>query len=207
MNLKEAFRYQNFLDRVFTQVASAMIYPDNLLQVTKNHMRSKAISSAEDETEKVEVPELICPKAAVTLALQIIDEREKLTTAIGAAKQSLPGELADMDAAIEANKYRQLAAERIRMMLKTKAGKRVEKGTGYTFNSEGNQVSYYYDVEVSTEERFDREKMKSIMQDLLKKSDQVSVQIDEAVVNTKVEYEAPWDVNTSLEDLIAKIKE
>lgn len=207
MNLKEAFRYQNFLDRLFLQACSAMVDSNNLLEVTKAHRRSKVITGIEDEVETVEVDELIQPEIFIDLALKIISEREKLTKAISAAKQSLSGGLADMDAAIEANKYRQSVADRIRMVLRSKAGKKLERGTGYTFNGEGNQVPYYYDVEVSTKERFDRVKLKEVMQNLLAESDEVSAQIDEAVVNTQVDYKAPWNVNASFEDVIANFQE
>ena len=130
-------------------------------------------------------------------------EKEALTKAIGVSKGNLAGGVGDMDAAIETNKCRQSVAEKIRSVLRIKSGKRVERGTGYTFNGEGNQVPYIYDVEVTTIERFDRAKLKATMQDLLSEADKVSAQIDEAVVNTKVDYTAPWDVNASFEDILS----
>lgn len=206
MNLKEAFRYQNFLDRLLNQTMSTMSIQDNLLEVSKVHRRNKAIASAEDETEVAEVTELVVPDTAISLALSIVKEKDALTTAIGVAKGNLAGGIGDMDAAIEANKCRQSVAEKIRSMLRIKSGKKVERGTGYTFNGEGNQVPYIYDVEVTTAERFDRAKLKATMQELLSEADKVSAQIDEAVVNTKVEYTAPWDVNASFEDILSTIQ-
>lgn len=206
MNLKEAFRYQNFLDRLISETNSVMGSQGNLLEVTRLHLRSKANATAEDETEVVDNPELIDPKASLKLALRIIDEREKLTLAIDAAKAGMAGGKLDMDATIETNKYRQMVARQIGLMLRSKAGKKVERGTGYTFNAEGNQVSYYYDIEVTTTERFNRAKLKKTMQKLLAEADQVSAQIDEAVVNTQVDYKAPWDVNSSFEDIIAEFQ-
>lgn len=206
MNLKEAFRYQNFLDRLLNQTMATMSIQDNLLEVSKVHRRSKAIASAEDETEVAEVTELVVPDTAISLALSIVKEKDALTTAIGVAKGNLAGGIGDMDAAIEANKCRQSVAETIRNMLRIKSGKKVERGTGYTFNGEGNQVPYIYDVEVTTTERFDRAKLKATMQDLLSEADKVSAQIDEAVVNTKVDYKAPWDVNASFEDILSALQ-
>ena len=198
MNLKEAFRYQNFLDRLLNQTMATMSIQDNLLEVSKVHRRSKAISSAEDETEVAEVTELVVPDTAISLALSIVKEKDALTKATGG--------IGDMDAAIEANKCRQSVTEKIRSMLRIKSGKKVERGTGYTFNGEGNQVPYIYDVEVTTTERFDRAKLKATMQDLLSEADKVSAQIDEAVVNTKVDYKAPWDVNASFEDILSALQ-
>lgn len=206
MNLKEAFRYQNFLDRLLNQTMATMSIQDNLLEVSKVHRRSKAISSAEDETEVAEVTELVVPDTAISLALSIVKEKDALTKAIGVAKGNLAGGIGDMDAAIEANKCRQSVTEKIRSMLRIKSGKKVERGTGYTFNGEGNQVPYIYDVEVTTTERFDRAKLKATMQDLLSEADKVSAQIDEAVVNTKVDYKAPWDVNASFEDILSALQ-
>jgi len=205
MNLKEAFRYQNFLDGLMSNVRAAMSMSSNLLMEERVHLRSKANSAAQDESETVEVVDQVDPVKCVDLAQRIITERDKLTRAINIAKGSLAGNVGDMDAAIEANKYRQAVAQQIRSMLRVKAGKRVERGTGYTFNAEGNQVPYYYDVEVTTQERFDRTKMKQIMQSLLKEADKVSLQIDEAVVNTSVDYKAPWDINSSFEDVLAEL--
>lgn len=203
MNLKEAFRYQNFLDRLLNQTMATLSIQDNLLEVSKLHRRSKAIAGGEDEPEVAEVPELVAPDAAISLALSIVKEKEALTKAIGVSKGNLAGGVGDMDAAIETNKCRQSVAEKIRSVLRIKSGKRVERGTGYTFNGEGNQVPYIYDVEVTTAERFDRAKLKATMQDLLSEADKVSAQIDEAVVNTKVDYAAPWDVNASFEDILS----
>ena len=204
MNLKEAFRYQNFLDGLLSSTRAAMSTPSNLLQEERNHLRSKAIHDGKDERETVEAADLISPDQCVELAMQIINEREKLTKAIDAAKASPAGDVGDMDAAIEANKYRQAIAQQIRAMLRYKSGKRMERGTGYTFNSEGNQVPYVYDVEVTVSELFDRNKMKSTMQKLMDDADRTSARIDEAIVNTKVDYEAIWDVNSSFEDIICK---
>ena len=203
MNLKEAFLYQNFLDRLLNQTMATLSIQDNLLEVSKLHRRSKAIAGGEDEPEVAEVPELVAPDAAISLALSIVKEKEALTKAIGVSKGNLAGGVGDMDAAIETNKCRQSVAEKIRSVLRIKSGKRVERGTGYTFNGEGNQVPYIYDVEVTTAERFDRAKLKATMQDLLSEADKVSAQIDEAVVNTKVDYTAPWDVNASFEDILS----
>ena len=86
MNLKEAFRYQNFLDRLLNQTMATMSIQDNLLEVSKVHRRSKAISSAEDETEVAEVTELVVPDTAISLALSIVKEKDALTKAIGVAK-------------------------------------------------------------------------------------------------------------------------
>ena len=42
---------------------------------------------------------------------------------------------------------------------------------------------------------FDRNKIRKMCADLSKKSDETSAALDAALVNTPVEYEAPFDVN------------
>ncbi|WP_289026432.1 hypothetical protein [uncultured Flavonifractor sp.] len=205
MNLKEAFRYQNFLAALLTNARTAMSVQDNLLEETRTHWRKKANPNGVDETETVEQTDLEDPNKCVDLAVRVIQERETLARAIDQAKTHLTGDVGDMDAAIEANKARQAVAQQIRSMLRAKAAKRVERGTAYAFNAEGNQMPYYYDIEVVTKERFDRAAMKTRMGQLLTEADKVSAQIDEAVVNTPVDYLPPWDVNASFEDILAQM--
>lgn len=85
-------------------------------------------------------------------------------------------------------------------MLRFKGTKRTERGTDYKFNAEGNQTPYYYDIEVVTSENFDRAKAKAAAQSVIAKADEVSVAIDTALINTWVEYEAPFNVNDSFDD-------
>ena len=72
MNLKEAFRYQNFLDRLLIENNGVLGSQANLLEVTRLHRRNKSNASAEDETETVEVPELIEPEVSLKFGLPVI---------------------------------------------------------------------------------------------------------------------------------------
>lgn len=132
--------------------------------------------------------------------LYIIEEREKLTFAISQAKASIGF---DLDAAVETNKLRQTVSRNINMMLRYKGTKRTERGTDYKFNAEGNQTPYYYDIEVVTEENFNRAQAKSAAQSVITKADEVSAAIDAALINTRVDYEIPFNVNDSFDDAMA----
>ena len=68
-------------------------------------------------------------------------------------------------------------------------------GMGYRFNNEGNQVSYRCDVKRVTTINFDRNKIRKMCAELSRKSDETSASLDGALVNTAVDYEAPFDVN------------
>lgn len=199
MNLKESFRYQNYLDSLMSSAGSSMTNPEHCLSVTKTHLRKKANSEAEDMTETVDYGEFYANDDILRLMLFLIGEREKLTTAIGRAKASVGF---DIDAAIETNKFRQTVASRIRAMLRFVNSKKMERGSDYTFNVERNQTQYFYDIEVVSEEAFDRETAKKTMRELLAQSDKTSAEIDAAMINTEVEYNEPFNVNDSFDDVM-----
>ncbi len=131
----------------------------------------------------------------------IIHEKGVLSSSIGWAKADAG---IDIDAAIETNKCRQRVHSAIKTMLMHTPKKRMEQGRGYKFNAEGNQTPYCYDVEVVSEEAYDREKSRTIMRSVIGEADKTSAEIDAALINTKVDYEPRFDVNESFEDIIAE---
>ena len=128
--------------------------------------------------------------------LFLLDEREKLSAAIHQAKVSLPLG-AGLDGEVSLNGKRQEIATLLRHMAGLRNGEVLisNGGVGYRFNNEGNQVSYRCDVKRVTTINFDRNKIRKMCADLSKKSDETSATLDAALVNTPVEYEAPFDVN------------
>jgi len=204
MNLKESFRYQNFLDENMKEAKYSLLESEHCLTTTKTHQRNKANSEAEDITEVVEVDEFFPNDAVLAFMVWLVAEREKLTTAINNAKASLDFCL---DAAVEANKFRQNVSGAVQSMLRFVATKRIEKGRDYKFNVEGNQTTYYYDIETTTKEAFDRAKSKTIMRELITKADEISAKIDMAMINTKVDYKPQFDVNDTFEDVMTEFTE
>ena len=201
MNLKESFRYQNFLENMMQYAGSSPTDREHGLTVTKTHLRSKANSDAEDVREIVDCGEFFKNDDVFAFMLMLVEERSKITNAIGAAKASLGF---DLDAAVETNKFRQTVALRAKSMLRLTASKRTERGTDYKFNVEGNQTQYYYDIEVESVEAFDRDHVKTVVRDIMSESDQVSAQIDFAMINTVVNYDPPFNVNDSFEDVMTE---
>lgn len=200
MNLKESFRYQNYLEGLMSSAGVSLTSPEHCLSVTKTHLRKKANAEAEDMTETVDSGEFYANDDVLQFMLFLIGEREVLTVAIDRAKASVDF---DLDAAIETNKFRQLAAARIRSMLRFTKSKKTERGSDYTFNVDRNQTEYFYDIEVVSEEAFNRDVAKKAMRELLEQADKTSAEIDAAMINTKVEYNAPFNVNESFEDVMA----
>ena len=198
MNLKEAFRYETYIDKLIDRIPRYFIDLDRVFKTTRLHKKSLANPEAVDVVEESEP--LAFPYSnddIIRFAVWLIGEKEKLMLAVGKAKTECG---MDIDAAIGTNKLRQMVFNSIRSMLDFKASKVTTRDSDYKFNVEGNQVSYYYEVEVDKKENFDREADKSIMRGLITKADEVSAAIDSAIVNTKVEYEPLFDVNESFED-------
>ena len=199
MNLKESFRYQNFLENMLAYAGNSLTDREHSLTITKNHLRKKANAEAEDMMETVDVGEFFKNDDVLKFMTMLVEERSKLTNAIGKAKASIGF---DLDAAIETNKFRQTVANRVKTMLRFTASKRTERGTDYKFKVEGNQTQYYYDIEVKANEAFDRSVAKDTMRKLILEADKVSAEIDSAMINTMVEYDAPFNVNDSFEDVM-----
>ncbi len=201
MNLKEAFRYQSFLDKLITNARYSILDKEHALKTTKNHLKSKANPDATDLLETVEVPEFFPNDDVIAFMLWVITERERLTKAIVEAKNSLDF---CFDAALEANKFRQLTNNAITSMLRYTAVKRVEQGRDYRFNVEGNQTPYFYEIETSLEENFNRSEAKTIARKLIETADETSMKLDSATINTIVNYEPVFNVNDSFEDVMTE---
>lgn len=203
MNLKEAFRYQNFLNGMINAAGTSIVAPENGYIVKKAHFPNKVNSEAVDYEEIQKAEDAPENDKVIRAMLRILDERRKLSEAIGRAKANIGF---DLDAAIETNKSRQMIAKSIdRMLTRYKAKKSTERGVGYKFNVDGNQAEYYYDVDVSYEENFDRASAKETARKLITEADDQSSNIDAAMVNTVVDYQPPFNVNDSLEDIVAAI--
>ena len=202
MNLKESFRYQKFLDALMNSASRSIEREDHCLHVTKNHLMSAANPDAKDVTEEVE-PDIPFFKNDDVIRLMeiLVEEKQKLSIAIGKAKANAGF---DIDAAIEANKFRQNLSYSIKGMLRRTGSKRTERGSGYKFNNDGVQAPYYYNVEVVSTEAFDRDYAKEVMLDAITESDLVSAEIDAALINVKVDYITPWNVNESFDDIMAE---
>lgn len=199
MNLKESFRYQKFLDNMMVRATNNLADLSHCLVTTKKHFRNAVNPEAQDEEETVDNGEFISNDTVMEFMAHLVDEREKLSTAIGVAKANIGF---DMDAAIETNKFRQSVNNAIRNMMRYATGKKKTQEYGYKFDINGVQQAYRYDVEVTTTENYDKTAAKSMMRDMITKADEVSAAIDAAMINTQVEYEPPYNVNDSFDDVI-----
>ena len=198
MNLKEAFRYQNKIQSLMDGVQFILGNDSNITKVENTHLRRKVMADAEDETVRV-APDSEYHAQITQLTqflLWLLSEKGKLFTAIDLAKQQLP---IDLDSEVSLNALRQSVARTLRHMNDLKSSEQIISGggSGYRFNAEGNQVSYRCDVKRVTTINYDRNMVKRELAKLDRKSDETSAQLDLCLVTSKVDYEPPFDVNSS----------
>lgn len=200
MNLKEAFRYQNFLDRIFGAACISIEKRDHCLTQTRNHLYNKVNPDMENVKEEVKTEEgFFANDDVIQAMLFLIEEKEKLSIAINKAKESID---MDIDAAVSVNKYRQLLNKSVAFMMRLNPCTRIETGIAQKFNSTGDPVDYKYDVEVTSVEAYDRKAAKKIMKEVISEADKTSAAIDFVKVNTTVDYTPVFDVNDSFEDVM-----
>lgn len=206
MNLKEAFRYQNKLQSLMDEAQYILGRDVNVTKIKTTYLRSKVVPEAEDETV-VRVPETEYAEQItdiVKFLLYLLDEKEKLFAAIRKAKNALP---IDMDGEISLNSARQNIAQTLGHMNDLRGSEQTisHGGEGYKFNAEGNQVMYRCDIEKVTTINFDRKVVQSKLKELNRKSDETSARIDLCLVTSEVDYEPPFDVNTSFAEAFESV--
>lgn len=205
MNLKEAFHYQNFLNSLMEKATINVALIGGALRITKKHLRNKANPDAENTEEVIDPSNYIPTGIYVNLMQKIIESKAALTEAISDAKSGLDF---DIDAAVEANKLRQSAHSALKRTASVnKAYEQTEHSSDYKFNVEGNQVTYYYDVEVTAVEMFDKKWLRDVTRKLISDANEVSAKIDMAMVNTHVDFTPIFDVNDTFEDIISEFAE
>ena len=201
MNLKEAFRYQNKLQSFLDEAQAILNRNENITKVEKTYLRHKVMPEAEDETlvvaAETEYSDRITDVARFTLWL--LAEKERLFTAIRAAKAALP---VDMDSEVSLNVARQSLARTFKHMSDLRSSEQIlsHGGMGYRFNAEGNQVGYRCDVRRVTTINYDRNVIRRELQKLYRAADEMSAQLDLCLVTSAVDYEPPFDVNVSFSE-------
>lgn len=204
MVLKEAFRAQNYLEGLISEGLNFLMRTDNVTTKKQEHMRKKVNVDAEDEVIKlpkvVEFEnESITPDVVIDFVMDVLDEKEKLTSAIAVAKTSAE---IDIDASIALNKSRQHIASILHVMGNIKANEKQIIGRDFKFNVDGVQVPYQYNINEVTTIDFDRNKVKGLVKKLCRKSDEVSARLDELNVTVRVDYTPKYEIGDSFEDCL-----
>jgi hypothetical protein len=203
MNLKEAFRYQNKIERLMGEAKDILSRERNVTKVENTSLRHKVNPDATDETT-LELPETEYADQITEIAvflMFLLDEREKLSRSIREAKKTMA---IDFDGEISLNAKRQTISDIFRRMSEIRCSEKLHPnmGVGYKFNAEGNQVSYRCDLKTVTTINFDRNKVRAYAAGLSKKADLISAELDKSMVNTEVDYESPFDVNDTFAEVL-----
>ena len=201
MNLKEAFRYQNKLQCTIEEAQRFLNREQNVTKTENTFLRRKADPEAADETVMEasgnDYSDRVTDMAWFLLFL--LTEKEKLSHAIREAKNALP---IDMDSELSINSVRQSIARTFCSMNAIRSSEKIisNGGYGFRFNGEGNQIRYLCDLKKVTTINFDRNVIRTKLRELNRKADEVSVQLDFCLVNSDVEFDPPFDVNSSFAD-------
>jgi len=209
MNLKEAFQAQNKIVYLMNYIARYLSNEDNVMTVTEKHLRSKALAGQQDDSIDVsnKSEEMFDVGKLISIWQQLLVEKENLGQAIGKAKASMTFNL---DVAVDINKCRHEFLPYIEKLANRKSSHELQKGEGrgYVFNNDGNQTAYCYDIDRVMTIDYDRNKVRNVVKELNRKADELSIQIDEALLQTKVDYELKFDLTGEesfiLEELMEK---
>ena len=195
MNLKEAFQAQNKIGDLMAYINRFLSYSDNVMTVTEKHLRSKALAGQQDDTIDVsrKDEEGFDVGRLLNIWEELMAEKERLGLAIGKAKSGMNFNL---DAAVDANKSRRAFLSMLQELANLKSSHELKKGEGrgYVFNNDGNQTSYCYDIDRIMTIDYDRNKVRAMVKELNRIADEVSTKIDEALLQTQVDYVPKFDL-------------
>lgn len=201
MYLKEAFRYQNFLNGMIDKTLGYLSLNRFTTMTVQHHLRSKVNPEAEDETIDLSSEREIEYTADQMIAFleYILCRKQVLTEAISKAKKDCE---IDIDAEIANNRVRQRVSATLSRIGNIRPSERISRGYAYKFNAEGNQVQYTYDVKEVTTIDFNRNAVKRLSKSLIGLADDTSTAIDKAMVELMVKYEPEFSVNDSFNDVM-----
>ncbi len=195
MNLKEAFQTQNKIGELMSYINRYLSDADNVMTITEKHLRSKALAGQQDDTVDVsrKADEGFDVGRLLGIWQELMGEKERLGAAIGKAKAGMDFNL---DAAVDANKSRRAFLGMLQELANRKSSHELQKGEGrgYVFNNDGNQTSYCYDIDRILTIDYDRNKVRAMVKELNRSSDEVSIKIDEALLQTQVDYAPKFDL-------------
>lgn len=199
MILKEAFTYQNYLSNLIEDCISYLTSGGNITKTKQEHLRTKSKPDANDEV--IELPKgtdvNATPNQVIEFMIDITREKESLSKAINDAKLNAD---INIDSAIDINKNKQRVANILDIISNIKPSERVVRGSDYTFNADGNQVKYFYNIKEITTIDFNRNRVRDIAKRLRKESNETSNEIDKLQVTLEVSYSPIYDINDTFEE-------
>ena len=181
---------------------------NNIMTITEKHLKSKAVNGQQDETidcddqkeEDFDINKL------VVIYQKLMQEKEKLSDSIAKAKEKMDFNL---DSAVDLNKSRHSFTTTLKYMAGKKSSHNLQRGSGrgYIINNEGTPTSYSYDVDKIMTINYDRNKIKETITKFNEEANKVSQKIDKALIETDVDYNPSFDINTESKLIIEELLE
>lgn len=218
MNLKEAFAYMNFVSTLM-KTAGGLLNPlpplvdvrvntveNYLFNVRKVLRYSEVNPGMEDSEMDVEYSH----SYAVTSdeLIRFLDEarleRKRCSEAIITAKRELPK---DLDLEVSLNKERHELITRYRSLLALRNNRKETMETSYKFDIDGRQTAYNVPATYISTISFDRDIIRSRMEELSKEAKASSTWIDKALITTEVDFVPRWNTSDEFEAIVASVRE
>lgn len=201
MNLKESYRYSNYLDKLLDTAYGYLRNKGFVTTTKQNHLRSKANSEAIDEVIEVQKPYDVdfTTNNIIDFVVKVIDEKESLADAIAIAKS---GTEINIDNAIAMNKKKQGFVGVLNTLANLKSSETQSIAKSYKFDVNGEQKPYIYDVVNTTEIDYNRNDVKGLIKRYTKETDDISAKLDVIEINTIVDHSPLFDVNDTFEDIV-----
>ena len=204
MNLKESYRYANYLDSLLRRAYSYLNSNGFVTTTVEEHLRSKSNPDVDDERIEVKSPYDVefTPNDVINFVVKVLNEKEKLSDAIAKAKSTTE---IDIDNAVAMNKKKQQFVGVLNEIADIKPSETKTTGKAYKFDINGEQRPCIYDVNRKTSINFDRNDVRKLVKKYLKETDEISSKLDLIEITTQVDIEPRFDVNDKFEELVVAL--
>ena len=201
MNLKESYRYANYLDSLLRRAYTYLGNTGFVTTTVEEHLRSKSNPDVDDETIEVQKPYDVefTPNQVIDFVVKVLDEKEKLSDAIAKAKSTTE---INIDNAISMNKKKQGFVSVLNGIADIKPSETKTTSKSYKFDINGEQKPYVYDVNRKTSIDFDRTDVRNLIKKYLKETDEISAKLDLIEITTHVDFVPAFDINSKFEELV-----
>ena len=201
MNLKESYRYANYLDGLLSTAYTYLRNKGFVTTTVEEHLRKQSNPDVENETIEVQKPFDVefTPNDVIDFVVKVIEEKEKLSESIAKAKNTTE---INIDNAIAMNKKKQGFVSVLNGIADIKPSETKTTAKGYKFDINGEQKPYVYDVNCKTSIDFDRNDVRNLIKKYLKETDEISAKLDLIEITTQVDFIPVFDVNSKFEELV-----
>ena len=201
MNLKESYRYANYLDDLLSTAYTYLRNKGFVTTIVEEHLRKQSNPDVENETIEVQKPFDVefKPNDVIDFVVKVIEEKDKLSDAIAEAKSTTE---INIDNAISMNKKKQGFVSVLNGIADIKPSEIKTTSKSYKFDINGEQKPYIYDVNRKTSIDFNRTDVRNLIKKYLKETDEISAKLDLIEITTQVDFIPKWDINDKFEELV-----